>query len=274
VTASQLSSEITAPLGLRPGDQFPSIRLPDHTGREVDVLELGRGKPLVACFVRGWWCPKEQLRLRGLVEMQEEIQREYGGLAVITVDPPYANGALRAGLGASFAFLSDEDRSIAGELGLLELTDETHRPFLPFTFVLDSRRRIEACWCGFWYWGNPTPDELRLTLRRITCREQPTFDPIAVWNERGSAAPDAGIQGDRVLVKEDSKGHELARAAFAGQTPAVGDEVARSEVDGRAWVVSELEETEGTTAIHVRKDGEARPGALPQHHITVPPWIR
>jgi peroxiredoxin len=268
------SADVTAPAGLQPGDRFPPICLPDHTGREIDVGGLAAGMPLVVCFVRGWWCPKEQLRLRGLVEMQEEIQREYGGVAVVTVDPPYVNGALRAGLGASFAFLSDEDRTTAQKLGLLELTDETHRPYLPFTFVLDSLRRIEASWCGFWYWGNPTPDELRLTLREITRREQPSFDPLALWGDRGSAAPDAGIEADRVIVNEDSQGRELARAAFSGETPSVGDEVSRSRVDGRAWIVSGLERTGGTTAIHVRKEGQPRPGALPQHHITAPPWIR
>jgi peroxiredoxin len=268
------SVNASAPSRLRVGEPFPDLRLPDHTGQEIAVLDHATGMPLIVCFVRGWWCPKEQLRLRGLVEMQDEIQREYGGLVVITVDSPYVNGALRAGLGASFAFLSDENRVIADELGLLELTDQTHRPFLPFTFVVDSRRRIEATWCGFWYWGNPTPDELRLVLREITRREQPTLDPLPVWADRGSAPPQAGIQADRILVKEDSEGRELARAAFTGETPSVGDEVSRSEVDGRAWVVSELEQAGGTLAIHVRKEGPPRTGALPQHHITVPHWIR
>ena len=98
---------------LQPGGDFPDIRLPDHTGKLLAVREIAAGRPLVVAFVRGWWCPKEQVRLRGLTEMQEEIQREYGGLVVVTVDPPYVNGALRAGLGASFAFLSDEGRRIA-----------------------------------------------------------------------------------------------------------------------------------------------------------------
>jgi peroxiredoxin len=152
---------------LEPGTSFPDISLPDHTGTELSLSTIADEHPLVLCFVRGWWCPKEQVRLRGLVEMQEEIQREYGRLAVVTVDEPYVNGALRAGLGASFPFLSDEDRAVAEELDLLELTDEWHRPYLPMTYVLDSLLHIHAVWCGFWYWGNPTPDELRLALREI-----------------------------------------------------------------------------------------------------------
>jgi peroxiredoxin len=259
---------------LAPGDVFPDIRLPDHTGEELRVREIEAGMPLVLCFVRGWWCPKEQVRLRGLVEMQEEIQREYGGLVVVTVDPPYVNGALRAGLGASFAFLSDEDRAVAAELDLLELTDETHRPYLPHTFVLDSLRRIEAVWCGFWYWGNPTPEELRLALRTVTRREQPTFDPQAIWSSDGAAAPGAGIEAEVVLIREDSAGRELTRPAFHGAVPEVGARLSRSEVDGRTWVVTGIERENGRVAVHARKEGQAAPGRLPKHHVTVPPLVR
>ena len=39
---------------------------------------------------------------------------------------------------------------------------------LPFTFVLDSQLVVHGIWCGFWYWGNPTPEELRQALRAIT----------------------------------------------------------------------------------------------------------
>src|SRR2546429_9582880 len=145
---------------LVPGNPFPDLRLPEHTGEELSLSEIGDCQPLVLCFVRGWWCPKEQVRVRMLVDLQEEVQREYGAIAAVTVDGPYANGAFRAGVGASFPFLSDEERRVAEELDLLELTDAKHRPFLPFTFVLDSLLRIHGVWSGFWFWGNPTPVEL------------------------------------------------------------------------------------------------------------------
>ena len=167
---------------LVPGNPFPDLRLPDTGGRERAFSEIANGHPLVLAFARGWWCPKEQVRLRNLVALQDELQRELGRLAAVTVDEPYVNGAFRAGLGGAFPFLSDVDRVVATELDLLELTDETHRPYLPFTFLLDSRLVISKVWCGFWYWGNPTPEELRLGLREIAAAEQPTFDPQAVWS--------------------------------------------------------------------------------------------
>jgi peroxiredoxin len=259
---------------LRPGSGFPDLTLPEHTGDERSLGEIAAAHPLVLCFLRGWWCPKEQVRVRGLVEMQEEIQREYGRIAVVTVDEPYVNGAFRAGLGADFPFLSDEKRAVAEELDLLELTDERHRPYLPFTFVLDSHLRIHRIWCGFWYWGNPTPDELRLALREITRAEQPSYDPQAVWEAGGSAPVDAGIDAEAVWIREDSAGRELWRGVHEGKVPEVGDELGHSSVDGRPWIVREVELKNGRLAIHVRKAGEPGPARLVGHHMTTPRFVR
>ena len=255
---------------LVPGNPFPDLALPDHTGRVRSLSVLARDQPVVLCFVRGWWCPKEQVRLRMLVSMQEAIQREYGRLVVVTVDAPYVNGALRAGLGASFPFLSDEGRDVARELDLLELTDAKHLPFLPTTFVLDSLRRIHRAWSGFWYWGNPTPEELRLALREVTRAEQPSYDAQTVWAV-GRAPAAAGIEADVVWIHEDAEGRELQRGAHRGRVPAEGDEVGRSPVDGRPWLLHRVEREGERTLIHLRKPGAPERGGLPQHDITVPP---
>jgi peroxiredoxin len=260
---------------LHPGGQFPDLRLPDHTDRERSLSELADGQPLVLAFVRGWWCPKEQVRLRMLVSMQEAIQREYGAIVVVTVDEPYVNGALRAGLGADFPFLSDRDRAVARELGLLELTDAKHLPYLPLTFVLDSIRRIQGVWCGFWYWGNPTPEELRQALREITRREQPTFDPQAVWQAvsqgGGSAATTAGIEAAAIWIREDADGREIQRGVHTGDEPEVGEELGKSAVDGRPWLVHSVEREGDRVAVHLRKGGEPDRSREVRHSITVPP---
>jgi peroxiredoxin len=253
------------------GNVFPDRTLPEHTGKERTLSEIAKRQPLVLAFVRGWWCPKEQVRVRNLVDAQDEIQREYGRIAAVTVDEPYVNGAFRAGIGAGFPFLSDEDRRIADELDLLEVTDELHRPFLPYTFLLDSNRVVRNVWCGFWYWGNPTVEELRLGLREITRGEQPTFDPQAVWSAGGAAAPDAGIDGEAVWIRENSQGQELWRGVHEGDVPEVGDELGRSMVDGRPWVVRRIERKDERIGIHVSKEGKG--GGDPRkvgHHITAP----
>jgi len=255
---------------LEPGRPFPDLELPDHTETPRRLSELASGQPLVLVFARGWWCPKEQVRLSNLVAFQEELSREYGGLAVVTTDEPYVNGAFRAGLGADFPFLSDADRRVGEELDLLELSDAKHTPFLPFTFLLDTLLRIHRVWLGFWYWGNPTVDELRLGLREITRREQPSSDPQAVWGDGGSAPPDAGIEADVVWIREDAEGREIQRGVHDGDVPAEGDEVGRSSVDGRPWLVHRLEHEGGRTAIHLRKGGPADTLRTVRHHISAP----
>ena len=255
---------------LAPGNVFPDLRLPEHTGRELTLSEIARSQPLVLCFLRGWWCPKEQVRIRMLVSLQEELQREYGKIAVVTVDEPYVNGAFRAGVGASFPFLSDESREVANELDLLELTDSKHRPYLPYTFALDSLRRIHRMWCGFWFAENPTSDELRLALREIVRAEQPTYRPQDVWQDGGSAAAAAGIDGDVIWIHEDDEGREIQRGVHEGEIPTVGAQVGRSIVDRRPWLLHEIEREDGRVLLHMRKGGQPDRSRSVGHHITVP----
>jgi peroxiredoxin len=259
---------------LSPGNRFPEFSLPDHTGRLFAPADLAEERPLVLAFVRGWWCPKEQVRLRMLVAMQDEVQREYGRIAVITTDSPYVNGAFRAGLGADFPFLSDETRALAGALDLVECTDERHRPYVPMTFLLDSALRIQRSWCGFWFRGNPTPEELRIGLREITMREQPTFDPFAVWAGRGSAPPADGLEADAIWIREDGGGHEIQRGRWTDELPATGTPLHRSEVDGRRWRVVAVETDDGRPAVHLRKDGPPGTNPLPMHGISAPPSVK
>jgi hypothetical protein len=209
------------------------------------------------------------VRVRNLVAIQDEIQREYGKICAVTVDEPYANGAFRAGVGADFPWLSDVDRRVAEELDLLEITDRKHRPYLPLTFVLDSRRRIHRIWCGFWYWGNPTADELRLALREITAAEQPTFEPQRAWSDGGTAPADAGIDGDTIWIREDVDGNEIQRGVYDGPPLEVGTEIGKG-VDGRPWVVERLEQVDGRTVAHMRKPGPPDTSRTVKHHITVP----
>ena len=163
---------------------------------------------------------------------------------------------------------------MAEELDLLELTDEWHLPYLPVTFVLDSLLRIHGVWCGFWYWGNPTPDELRLALREIAQAEQPSYEPQAVWQSTGAASIDAGIDAEVIWIRENSQGHELWRGVHHGEVPEVGSVHGHSRVDGRPWIVRRVEREHGRVAVHVSKDGKLGSPRHVGHHVTVPAAIR
>jgi len=48
--------EGTMSLNVAVGDKFPDLALPDHTGAEVRLSEITRGKdPLAVVFYRGWY---------------------------------------------------------------------------------------------------------------------------------------------------------------------------------------------------------------------------
>lgn len=164
---------------LQVGKTFPDLELPDHTGAARHLSELTADHPTVANFYRGWWCPKEQRFLRNLVELQEEMEVAYTRIVSITVDPPEVTAPFRAGLGARWTFLSDADRAVQRDLDLEETSDRVHRPFLPYTFVLDTDLTISAVFNGYWYWGRPTNEELRLALRGLLRAGRPDWDAQA-----------------------------------------------------------------------------------------------
>jgi len=168
------------PLNLQVGDEFPDIELPSHERRPVRLSHLTRpslyddhlgfvdGYPLILVFYRGFFCPRDQRQMRGLVQFQEELAVNYGRLVATGVDPPMVQAAFRAGLGARWPFLADERREV---IKLLDILDETEGEYAyraqPYTFVLRPDRRIHAMYNGWFFVGRPTLEELRRDLRAI-----------------------------------------------------------------------------------------------------------
>lgn len=162
---------------LEPGATFPDLDLPDHTGRARLLSEVAGGDPLVLFTSRGWWCPKEQRYLRNLLELQDEFEVAYARIVVVSVDPPEVQSAFRAGLGARFLFLSDADRRFIGPLGLREVADAGHDPYLPAAFTLFPDLRIHRAYNGYWFLGRPTHEELRQDLRAISQELRADWEP-------------------------------------------------------------------------------------------------
>ncbi len=86
---------------------------------------------------------------------------------------------IKDGLGATFPFLSDEEKKVITELEIVDTTDKDHpvadkdHPVaIPYTFVLDRDRTIYKIYNGWWYVGRPTVEELRMDLRALMTRRQ------------------------------------------------------------------------------------------------------
>jgi peroxiredoxin len=101
-----------------------------------------------------------------LTELQREMDVNYCHLAVISTDAPEVCGALRAGLGATFTFLSDHERRAVVELDIVDETDPNHpRIATPYSFSVGPDLAIHKVYDGGWFVGRPTLAGLRQDLR-------------------------------------------------------------------------------------------------------------
>src|SRR5437773_4678562 len=84
--------------------------------------------------------------------MQDELAVNYCQLAVVSTDPPEVTAAFRAGLGATFTFLSDHERRAINELEIVEQTKpgfEHGLVALPYTFSLYPDLTIHRIYTGW-----------------------------------------------------------------------------------------------------------------------------
>ncbi len=162
---------------LRPGGRCPDLELRDQSDNPRRLSDLAGSDPLLLHFYRGWWCPKEQQFFRTLLALQAEAEVAYTRFVSVSVDPPEVQAAFRAGIGARWLFLSDGERQWVEELGLLEATDATHRPYLPTVFTLLPDLTIHRVYNGYWFWGRPTNEELRHDFRAISQVIRADWDP-------------------------------------------------------------------------------------------------
>jgi len=165
----------TAPV-LRPGAALPDLVLPDQDGVPRRLADLPGGDPLVLHLHRGWFCPKDRAYLRHvLLPLAEELDVAYVRLVSVSVEPPVAQAAYRAGLEARWTFLSDEHRVLQAALDLRETTDTVHDPFVPTVAVTDPDLVVQDVWNGYWYAGRATSDDIKQSLRRVSRRIRPDW---------------------------------------------------------------------------------------------------
>jgi peroxiredoxin len=159
-----------------PGAVFPDYALSDHRGVHRKLSELQQQDPLVLVLSRGGFCPKERRQHEGLVQVHREMQVGYCRLVTISTDNLLETNEFRAGVGAHWTFLSDPGRTLQKDLDIAEYTDPDHNPMIPHTLVLEPGLRIYKIYNGYWFFGRPTVEELRLDLRAVLQRSRPDWD--------------------------------------------------------------------------------------------------
>jgi peroxiredoxin len=159
-----------------PGAIFPDYELTDHSGKRRTLSALQDGDPLVLVLSRGGFCPKDRRQHEGLVQLHREMEVGYCRLVTISTDSLLETNEFRSAVGAHWPFLSDAGRKLQKDLDIAEYTDPHHNPMIPHTLVLEPGLRVFKIYNGYWFFGRPTIEELRLDLRTVLQRCRPDWD--------------------------------------------------------------------------------------------------
>jgi len=159
-----------------PGAKFPDYELSDHTTKRRKLSELQGPDPMILTLSRGGFCPKDRRQMEGLVQLHREMEIGYCRLVTISTDNLLETNEFRNGVGAHWPFLSDVGRKVQKELDIVEYTDPTHNPMIPYTIVLEPGLVVYKIYNGYWFFGRPTVEELRLDLRAVLQKCRPDWD--------------------------------------------------------------------------------------------------
>ena len=158
------------------GGTFPDYELTDHTGTRRKLSELAGDNPLILVLSRGHFCPKDHRQLMNYAAFYPELKVGYTRIVTITTDNILVTNEMRDKLGAQWPFLSDAARKVQKDLDIQEYTDSHNDPMIPHTFVLEPGLKIFKIYNGYWYWGRPSPEDLRRDLREMFQKIRPDWD--------------------------------------------------------------------------------------------------
>jgi peroxiredoxin len=161
---------------ISPGGVFPDYELSDHGGKRRTLSQLQGGDPMILILSRGGFCPKDRRQLEGLVQLHRELEVGYCRLVTISTENLIETNELRSGVGAHWTFLSDPGRKVQKDLDIAEYTDPTHNPMIPHTIVLEPGLIVFKIYNGYWFFGRPTIEELRIDVRAVLQRCRPDWD--------------------------------------------------------------------------------------------------
>lgn len=150
-----------------PGAVFPNYQLADHTSKRRKLSELQGEDPMILVLSRGGFCPRERRQAEGLLTLHREMEVGFCRLVTISTDNLLETNEYRSGVGAHWIFLSDPGRVVQKDLDIAEYTDQAHNPMIPHTIVLEPNLIIHKIYMGYWFFGRPTVEELRLDLRAV-----------------------------------------------------------------------------------------------------------
>ncbi len=159
-----------------PGAVFPDYELTDHTRTRRRLSELQGDDPMILVLSRGHFCPKDHQQHLELAALYPKIAVAYTRIVTISTDNLFETNEFRSSVGAQWTFLSDPGRKVQKDLDIQEYTDPHHDPMIPYTLVLEPGLVVYKTYNGYWFWGRPSPGDLRHDLRVVTRKCRPDWD--------------------------------------------------------------------------------------------------
>jgi len=173
---------------IKVGMTFPDYVLPDENGEMHRLSELQGDDAMVLMLGRGEHCPRERQQQREMLRFYEWCSVAFTQLVTVLPNDLHDVLKLKISTGAHWAFLADTDLELQEALDIREYTDPIHTANVPHTLVLGPGLTVDKVYCGYWFWGRPSPYQLWEDLQDLTRRTKPDYDPTtaaakAAWEE-------------------------------------------------------------------------------------------
>jgi len=163
--------------GLTVGATLPDFELPDETGAMHRLSALQGDNAMVLQLGRGEHCPRERQHHKELLRLQELVPVAFTTLVSILPNDRHDTMKMKIASGAWWTFLSDEDLLVQRTLEIDEYTDPHHAATVPHTVVLAPGLVVDRVYCGYWFWGRPSTQQLWADLQELFRRTKADFDP-------------------------------------------------------------------------------------------------
>jgi peroxiredoxin len=171
--------------GLTPGAVLPGFALPDENGTMHRLSELQGDNAMILMLGRGEHCPRERQQQRGMVRFHQWCPVAFTQLVTILPNDLHDVYKMRIAAGAHWPFLADREYKMQRAFEIEEYTDPHHRATVPYTLVVAPGLVIDKVYCGYWFWGRPSPWQLWEICR--TCCAAPR--PISIPPPRRRGLP-------------------------------------------------------------------------------------
>jgi peroxiredoxin len=163
--------------GLTVGGVLPDFELPDDSGTKHKLSGLQGDNAMVLQLGRGEHCPRERQHHKELLRLQEIVPVAFTTLVTVLPNDLHDTNKMKIATGAWWTFLSDGDYEVQTALEIDEYTDPHHRATVPHTLVVAPGLVIDKVYCGYWYWGRPSCEQLWSDLQDLFRRTKADFDP-------------------------------------------------------------------------------------------------